>query len=60
MYAFGEGVKADYEEAWFWLTLAEPQKPQVAAYYFDQIRGKVSEAEQEAARERAAEWRLSN
>ena len=57
MYALGEGVEQDYEEAWFWLVLASAQNPKAALYYTDIIRRDVTDAKKESAERRAAEWR---
>lgn len=52
----GEGVAADPVEAWFWLLLAEAQKPDAARYYFDRLGDAVPEAARAAAEERARAW----
>ena len=56
MLAEGEGVERDMAEAWFWFTLAEAQKPSIAAYYFSKYDGALETTQIEAARLRAKLW----
>ena len=56
MLAEGEGVARNLAEAWFWLTLAEAQKPSIAAYYFNKYDAALDIIHKEAARLRARLW----
>ena len=56
MYSLGEGIPQDLKEAYFWLVLAEPQEPNLAAYYFNRIGNRLPEADKAKVRENARNW----
>ena len=49
-------MERNVAEAWFWFTLAEAQKPSVAAYYFTKYTGALDRTHKEAAILKARLW----
>lgn len=56
MLAFGEGIAANQHEAWFWLLLAEAQKPAAARYYLAKLAAEVPDEVRDHAASRARNW----
>lgn len=56
MLAFGEGVVPNPHEAWFWLLLAEAQKPAAARYYLAKLDAVVPGEARDRAVDRARNW----
>ena len=54
--AEGVDVEPNIAEAWFWFTLAEAQKPSLAAYNFNKYEDALETIHKEAARLRAGLW----
>jgi hypothetical protein len=56
MYLLGEGVEADPARAYFWALLGAVQKPGLAEWHFDKLRGQLSERQRERFRARRKAW----
>jgi hypothetical protein len=56
MYLFGEGVTQDPAKAYYWALLGAVQKPDLAAWYFDKLRGTLSVSEMDRVRVQSRNW----
>ncbi len=56
MALLGEGGPVDPARSFYWALLARIQKPEHAAWYFDQLRDKLSAAEKAAIRKEVSSW----
>jgi TPR repeat protein len=56
MYLLGEGVEIDFAKAFFWALLGAVQKPVLAEWYFDKLRGKLSVNQMDRIRAQSKAW----
>ena len=56
LYILGNGVKRDPAKAFFWALLGSVQKPKLAEWHFDKLRGQLTIGEMDRIRAQSKAW----